>query len=114
MNLRWHATNEYPPLYPPRFLTAQDSLLWRLPEHLVEDIIDLILFLTNHHPATLGTCQLYPLMTMVSCFRAGILPFFRVLGTRQHVLVSLGTSRFSRGTHPGFPGFPLEGTVVVG
>eukprot|EP00904_Undaria_pinnatifida_P013657 jgi/Undpi1/9421/HiC_scaffold_27.g11878.m1 len=44
---------------------SKDSLLWRLPEHLVEDIIDLILFLTNHHPATLGTCQLYPLMTMV-------------------------------------------------
>lgn len=40
--------------------------MWQLPEHLIEDILDLILFLTNHHPETLGTSQLYPLMTMVS------------------------------------------------
>lgn len=36
-----------------------------MPEHLVEDILELILFLTSYHPATLGTSQLYPLMTMV-------------------------------------------------
>lgn len=39
--------------------------MWQLPEHLIEDILELILFLTNHHPQTLGTSQLYPLMTMV-------------------------------------------------
>lgn len=48
-----------------RVLSCQDSLVWQLPEHLIEDILELILFLTNHHPATLGTSQLYPLMTMV-------------------------------------------------
>eukprot|EP00903_Cladosiphon_okamuranus_P021833 g20076.t1 len=48
----------------------KDSLMWQLPEHLIEDILELILFLTNHHPATLGTSQLYPLMTMVVFFLA--------------------------------------------
>ncbi|CAM9383829.1 unnamed protein product, partial [Hapterophycus canaliculatus] len=43
---------------------SRDSLVWQLPEHLIQDILDLILFLTNHHPETLGTSQLYPLMTM--------------------------------------------------
>ncbi|CAN0080528.1 unnamed protein product [Ascophyllum nodosum] len=47
---------------------SQDSPLWRLPEHMLEDIIHLVLFLTNHHPGTLGTTQLYPLMTMVVFF----------------------------------------------
>lgn len=44
----------------------QSSLVWELPEHLIEDVLELILFLTNRHPETLGTSQLYPLMTMVS------------------------------------------------
>lgn len=53
----------------------QTSLVWKLPEHLVQDILELILFLTIHHPSTLGTCHLYPLMTMVRlhrlCLRLG-------------------------------------------
>ncbi|CAM9621268.1 unnamed protein product [Scytosiphon promiscuus] len=49
---------------------SQDSLVWQLPEHLIQDILDLILFLTNRHPETLGSSQLYPLMTMVVFFLA--------------------------------------------
>lgn len=45
---------------------GQDSLIWKLPEHLVEDILELVMYLTTFHPSALGTTQLYPLMTMVN------------------------------------------------
>lgn len=48
-----------------RDLGPQDALVWRLPEHLLQDILNLVLFLTQYHPATLGTAQMYPLMTTV-------------------------------------------------
>lgn len=54
-------------------LRAQDSLLWRLPEHLLEDMLEVIMYLTRFNPSTLGTTQLHPLMTTVSD-RGGVSP----------------------------------------
>ncbi|CAM9661247.1 unnamed protein product [Discosporangium mesarthrocarpum] len=48
----------------------QDSLLWQLPEHLIQDVMDVLLFVSNAHPSTLNTAQLDPLMTMVVFFLA--------------------------------------------
>lgn len=47
-------------------LPDQNSPVWQIPEHLMNDILELILFLTRFNPSTLSKVELYPLMTMVS------------------------------------------------
>ncbi|CAM9845618.1 unnamed protein product [Ectocarpus sp. 4 AP-2014] len=94
---------------------SEDSLVWQLPEHLIEDILELILFLTNHHPQTLGTSQLYPLMTMVVFFLA-----HPSLVKSPHLRASLGDvlykaflPRSERGNEDPY-GAPLGGDAHTG
>ncbi|CAM9168726.1 unnamed protein product, partial [Sphacelaria rigidula] len=69
---------------------SENSPVWQIPEHLMNDILELILFLTRFNPSTLSKVELYPLMTLVVFFLA-----HPSLVKSPHLRASLGDVLYS-------------------